>query len=361
MTAAATAPSRPTYPLERALAGRHIPALDGIRAIAAGLVVLGHAGTPAPGDTGVLWFFVLSGFLITLLLLREHDATGSVDLRAFYARRALRLLPAYYVLIAVMFAVQTLQGHAWTLGFAASLLFYYFNYYKAWMGREGVLAHTWSLAVEEQFYLLWPFAFRWLRRQGIRALAWALGLTVAGATLWRCGLYLFAGQPTFYIYHAFDTRLDSLALGCLIAVALRHPAAYRLAARLVPSAAAPLPTLALLGLSRFATPSGYHYTVGFLVDAVLLAILLLQLVQLHEHRAWRLLDSAPMRYLGRISYPVYLWHQFAAAVAHRLSAQPAAVFALTVGGTVVIASGSYYVVERPLLRLKRRFEAIPTA
>jgi peptidoglycan/LPS O-acetylase OafA/YrhL len=118
-----------------------------------------------PGDLGVGLFFVISGFLITLLLLREADRTGTVSLSQFYLRRTVRIFPAYYASMAVSLAVDFIRGTVWSPGLLASGAAYLMNYYNAFNNHPTTsIAHAWSLANEEQFYLLWPAAFLALRR-----------------------------------------------------------------------------------------------------------------------------------------------------------------------------------------------------
>ena len=145
---------------------RHIPALDALRAASALLVILYHCGVPyIPASLGVTVFFVISGFLITWILLKEYDQRGTISLRNFYGRRSFRIFPAFYVFWAIMIAA-TLFRHAHVLwGQALSSFFYVCNYYQGTHGYpSSAFSRTWSLAVEEQFYLLWPLLFRTFAR-----------------------------------------------------------------------------------------------------------------------------------------------------------------------------------------------------
>src|SRR5438093_1124683 len=163
----------------------HLPALDGLRAVAVFTVIVYHFGINAvPGDLGVSAFFVLSGFLITWLLLREHAANGTVSLRRFYTRRVLRIFPAYYAFLAVSFAIDSVRGQPWGSSLGLSSLFYLVNYYNALNGHPVTsIAHAWSLGIEEQFYLLWPMLLLLLLRGGAARAARVLtGVVVAGIT-----------------------------------------------------------------------------------------------------------------------------------------------------------------------------------
>ena len=173
-----------------------------------------------PGGTGVLLFFVLSGFLITWLLLEEASKTGSVSLRNFYARRALRILPAFYVYAAVMLAYLWLRQRPVNYAQLTAALLYVNNYWQGIYGDPNTgFSHTWSLAVEEQFYFLWPALFLLLWRNPARM---ARFLTAGIVFVWIYRLVLLYGFHVNqgYLYEAFDSRADSLMIGCLLAVLL---------------------------------------------------------------------------------------------------------------------------------------------
>ncbi|HEX9393047.1 MAG TPA: acyltransferase, partial [Gemmatimonadales bacterium] len=212
-------PSPSQTPLLRTLAGSRLPALDGLRAVAVFTVMIYHFGINAvPGDLGVSAFFVLSGFLITWLLLKEHGATGDVSLRQFYTRRVLRIFPAYYAFIVLTYAADHLRGQAWPPGLAPSALFYLVNYFNALHGHPTTsIAHAWSLGIEEQFYLLWPLLLLVLLRGGVARVARALVILIVVVVAWRCVLLLGLHVDRAYLYNAFDTRFDNLAVGCLLA------------------------------------------------------------------------------------------------------------------------------------------------
>jgi peptidoglycan/LPS O-acetylase OafA/YrhL len=182
-----------------------------------------------------------------------------------------------------------------------------------------------------------------------------VGLTLAilAVLAWRSFLYLIVNAGTAYVYNAFDCRFDSLAVGCLIAAWSTSPKFLALATTLA-HPVLPVLTIAALGVSRMLLPVTYHYTVGFTVDALLLGVLILQLLQVTSTPWWSWLDSAPLRYLGRISYPIYLWHILAVGFASRfVNGVPARIL---VGGllAVLVASASYYLIEKPALRFRTK-------
>jgi peptidoglycan/LPS O-acetylase OafA/YrhL len=341
------------------IARSHLPALDGLRAVAVFTVVASHSNLPLriPGDLGVSAFFVLSGFLITRLLVRERERTGEVSIRRFYIRRTMRIFPAYYAFLLLSYALDARAGQQWGNTLVANALTYTVNYFNAFNHHPSTsVAHAWSLAVEEQFYLLWPLAFVILATRGRRALVTGVGLAALGAVAWRSWLFLGAHVDPSYVYNAFDTRLDNLAVGCLLALAVDSDRAVAAAETLAKQPWFPIATLALLLTSRLALPDSYHYSIGFTVDALLVATLIVQLLQLYQTRLWCWLEWPAIRYLGAISYPIYLYHQWGASVGRRLAGDAHA-FELAAGvmATIVMATGSYYVIERPFLKLKARY------
>lgn len=339
--------------------GSHLPALDGLRAVAVFTVVASHSNLPLriPGDLGVSAFFVLSGFLITRLLVRERERTGEVSIRRFYLRRTMRIFPAYYAFLLLSYALDARAGQLWSNTLLANALTYTVNYFNAFNHHPSTsVAHAWSLAVEEQFYLLWPLTFVILATRGRRALVTGVSLAALGAVAWRSWLFLGAHVDPSYVYNAFDTRLDNLAVGCLLALAVDYDTVVAAAGRVARRSWFPIVTLALLLTSRIALPESYHYSIGFTVDALLVATLIVQLLQLYRTRLWSWLEWPTVRYLGAISYPIYLYHQWGASVGRRVAGDAHAFeFAAGVVATIVLASGSYYVIERPFLRLKARY------
>jgi len=349
--------SKPT--LRDVTAATHLPALDGLRAVAIGGVMVFHYGLLPFGfaKLGVSLFFVLSGFLITLLMLREHEATGTVSLKRFYARRALRIFPAYYVFLAVAFGWMAFHGDAVPGALVLVSVFYVLNYAQASGSfRQTPVSHCWSLAIEEQFYLLWPFMLRtaWRRQMPVRALI--AGVIVA-ICIWRT-ILAAADVGRGYYYFAFDTRFDTLLIGCALAVCARDEWTQR-AARVVSfGPLAPLVTLGLLVLAQIMPYDLFRLTLGNSVEALLLAVLLVQGLMLHQHALWRWLNWPVVRYLGTISYPLYLYHQLSGPIVDSLGQPRWAVhLMLQVVLAVALAVTSYHVVEQPFLRLKLRLAA----
>jgi peptidoglycan/LPS O-acetylase OafA/YrhL len=336
--------------------------LDGLRAIAAFMVVFYHFGIPyVSGGAGVLMFFVLSGFLITWLLLRENDETGMVSLRKFYARRSLRIFPAFYCYVAVLFAVILIRHHArvvWPQTIAA--LFYVSNYYQALNGDPNTgLSHTWSLAIEEQFYLLWPLTFLLFRRNYKRTSQFLAGAIVA-IWIYREALIFVLHVNQGYIYEAFDTRADHLLIGCLLAVMLRAGWFPRFWNWISVRSWAALIIAALLATSSALESiygAVYRDSVASIANPLLVAVWITQLIALRSSPLWSWTSWKWVRYLGRISYSIYLYQQLLVDSAKNVLTHQRVEVQLvaTVVLITLIASASYYFIERPFLRLKTRF------
>jgi len=317
------------------------PGLDGLRGIAVVCVIGFHSPVIAPGGAlgaaGVSVFFALSGFLITLLLLEEHGDTGSINLVRFYRNRALRLFPALTAMLVFVAALMVPAGFL-GVGQVAAAGLYVANIVEASGGDLGMLVHTWSLATEEQFYLLWPLVVVFLARRR-RALLVACVVGIGVSTALRVLLWLSDGGFS-RIYYAPDTQASGLLVGCLLAV-LVHRGWWRR-----------LPTWTLgVGLAALL---GSRYLVGTDVVSVLIPAVIPWLAAamiccvLEQPPRW--LAVGPLPYLGRRSYGLYLWHLPIFAICAGLSV-PHWVALLT---SPVVAELSWRFIEEPFLALKRR-------
>jgi peptidoglycan/LPS O-acetylase OafA/YrhL len=345
--------------LASGLSRKHIPTLDGLRAVAVGLVITLHVGLPSPGGVGVLMFFVLSGFLITWLLLAEDAVYGRISLRNFYFRRALRIFPAFYaysglaLLILLALGKRIVWPQVW-----ASLL-YVNNYYQAIHGDPNTaFSHTWSLAIEEQFYLTWPALFIAMRRNVPRFVQLIAGLIVV-VWVYRALLQFVFHFNQGWIYEAFDTRFDHLLAGCLLAVVLFRARDSAFWARVLAKGwllALTFASLVASVLLEDCYGAAYRDSIAFIVDPLLVAALIPQLIAQRGRPLVRWLDFTWVRYLGRISYSLYLYQQLEAEpVMKWLAPFP---FPIEIAGScaavVLTATLSYFLIERPLLRLKDR-------
>jgi peptidoglycan/LPS O-acetylase OafA/YrhL len=345
------------------------PELDGLRGVAILAVFthhLSHRLLPG-GFLGVDLFFVLSGFLITYLLVGEWEQAGRISLRNFYARRALRLLPALFLWCAAFVAVAPLLGGRTAAGIyrgALLALTYFYNWVPA-LGYPLVspLGIVWSLAIEEQFYLLWPPVLVVMLRRGARPRRLACGLALAvlsvcahRAVLWQ------TGATVTRLYYGTDTRADALLVGCLLGVL----AAYDLLPRgasfsLFSRAAAVAGAVALCWLAATVTwEPGWLYTGGLTLVACAAAAVILTTVV----RPWRpavvALRLPPLVWFGRISYGLYLWHFPVTRIIYPNQDRAPLAGKLLAGAlSILCAAASYYVVERRFLRLKDRFSRRP--
>jgi peptidoglycan/LPS O-acetylase OafA/YrhL len=337
-----------------------IPSLDGLRALSISVVLLAHlsgtAGfallpiqlTEGLAVLGVRVFFVISGFLITSLLLHEEANTGTVSLRHFYLRRTLRIFPPFYVYAAVIAVMGWLgQVHLRRFDLLAAVT-YTTNYHHQ---RSWYLGHAWSLAVEEQFYLLWPFLMKYLgpRRAGRLALA-----TVILAPLLRLALLVDAPSFRQGIGETFPTVADAIATGCLLACHRARIDAYpRLAAFLRGPRFWIVPAVILA--AAFVPSAKLDCLVGQTVANLGIALLIDRMVRFPDAPTGRFLNARPVVFVGVLSYSLYLWQQpFLARQSHRALAS----FPLNLLLAIGLALASHYLVERPALRLRARLEAV---
>jgi len=337
-----------------------IPSLDGLRGISILMVLLGHlAGTrgfplsaaagnrTAVAEIGVHVFFVISGFLITGLLLAELATTDRIRLGRFYFRRTLRIFPPYYALLAALLAAQTAGVLLLAPGDMAHAVTYTSNYDAA---RSWPIGHTWSLGVEEQFYLLWPACLVLLGAR--RGLAAAVLVVLATPLVRLAELQLF---PAYIdgIGARFETIADAIAIGCVLACArawLHRQAAYL---RFLTSPAFVLVPLAIFAGSMTGQHPHIAYVIGFPLANVATALAVDWAVTCPERLAGRLLNARPLVFIGLISYSLYLWQQ---PFLNRTGAAAWNVFPLNILLAFIFAVASYYIVERPSLAFRRRLE-----
>lgn len=315
---------------------RRIPSLDGLRAVSIALVILSHLVKwkhvsldiiGSYGSLGVFIFFVLSGYLITNLLLREHERTSSISLRMFYLRRAFRIFPAAFVFLAV---VTILYWHPMKWYHVVAAFLYVANMD---LSRPWIFGHLWSLSIEEQFYLLWPLALKkWYRHRT------AVVLCAFWATpVFRTVLYAFKVHNG--LSGSLPVYSSQLAIGCLLAILapriprISRPLAFAMLVVfvLVPWFPATTPARTLFGL--FVLSPGLHVAVAGLV---------LHVIQ----TPYRFLNWAPVAWLGRISYSLYLWQELFCS-----NAALHAGYALVLPA-IACACLSYYLIEQPMLRLR---------
>jgi peptidoglycan/LPS O-acetylase OafA/YrhL len=334
-----------------------LPGLTGLRGAAVAAVVLGHVGLAQLGGSaaaaaghvaqlGVQVFFVLSGFLITTLLSRELGATGRVSLGRFYARRALRLLPPLYVFLAVVLLLGSIGALAISRGDVVAAGLHVWNYSGA---PPSAVAHTWSLNVEEHYYLVFPLLFVLLSR---RQLVVTCVVVVALSPGVRSLSYAFATQRGS-VENQTHNRVDALLVGCLLSLCWGSPRlqrALRFAARPLGSSVV---GCALLGsvVAQLVWGPWLMMVVVYTVQALLVALLIGGLQQ-RGGPVRATLDSRVLVHLGVISYSVYLWQQlFTLPTMHAGWTHTVAAGLVL---PVAIAELSYRAVERPLSRVRHR-------
>lgn len=345
----------------------YIPTLDGWRAVAILAVIASHAGHSysaasgresifdriASGTHGVNLFFAISGLLITSRLLEEWDTSGRVSLKRFYTRRAFRILPPalLYLGVVALLGALGLLPVVWSEFVAATLFFR--NYLGVILGPNGAgffTSHYWSLGVEEHFYLFWPALLLLAGRK--RALPVAIAIAVLVAVwrhfeAWREIMLYNAIQPTYFARS--DTRIDSIMWGVVAALALSRPEVRAFVERY-------LSTIVYLAIVALYGAVVYRYgTRPTFWEASIVPVLIVGTVLRPRSVLGRVLENPVMRWIGRLSYSLYLWEFFFVyypGVPSTLGVWQT--FPLNLIATVVCASASYYLVERPLIRVGHR-------
>jgi peptidoglycan/LPS O-acetylase OafA/YrhL len=346
----------------------YLPVLDGLRGLAILVVVISHYGFGKliPGGFGVTLFFFISGFLITRLLIVEWAKTGRIDLTGFYLRRLFRLYPALLFMVALATGFLLASGCGLMIGDLLSTLFYYRNYYMLYGGSTAsflcrqVFNITWSLAIEEHFYLLFPFLFIAGKRR-LAALAGVMVIIIVAVACWRLYIIDTNGLTELTIgriYNLTDTRIDAIMFGCLVSVLVRldtngqwlrrstHPAWVAGA-------------LALLLFTFLYRNSVFRESWRYSLQGLSLCILVTALVynQVYTRLARRL--SAPwLVTIGKLSYSLYLFHWLGMCVANRLIGEERLSvdwLATAVPIGLLLSIVSYNYVEKPTASLRRRF------
>jgi peptidoglycan/LPS O-acetylase OafA/YrhL len=351
----------------------HLSGLDGLRAIAVLAVLAYHAGIDQAqgGFLGVEVFFVISGYLITALLLAEHRRTGRVDPVRFWLRRARRLLPALFFLLAAIlgFAVLALPTEIARLRIdALAALAYITNWhliagnqsYFETIGRPSLFVHLWSLAIEEQFYLLWPLVLALLLMAGRRV---GLAATVAGtigSAVWMAVLFQPGSDPS-RVYYGTDTRLTGLLLGAALAfvwvpaVAAPGGSVPRIwSSRRVGRLVGVVGVLGLISLAGFFVAADafepFLYRGGLAIVAIASAAVIVGVVH-PRSRLGSLLDGGPMGWIGTRSYGIYLWHWPIFVLLRpglAVTVDPLSVLVPRIGLTMLLAELSFRFVEAPV-------------
>jgi peptidoglycan/LPS O-acetylase OafA/YrhL len=340
------------------------PGLDGVRAVAL-LLVLGQHAPTRPlinGFVGVTVFFCLSGFLITTLLVRELQG-GTIDLRAFYRRRAARLCPALAVVVAVTVVVLLIGrdfSGAQIFAPAGAAVTYTTSLFDG-TGHpfaNNYFNYTWSLSVEEQFYLLWPFALLWGYRRRLRLFT-ALTVALIGLTL-ALNLYLGLSREVKYDPHQYfgsDTNALPILVGSMLALVIHNGWLPRTVRFLAPCA---LPAVALLPYVGYRSDV-YRISLVTIAGTVLALVALIGVVTRPRSAVGSLLATRPLRWLGERSYSIYLWNILLRGAAINLFGHTMVSDIAWIAMFVVLAEASYRFVERPLRARLGRKSRVPAA
>jgi peptidoglycan/LPS O-acetylase OafA/YrhL len=360
-----TAPAQPAW-----LARGTVPTLNGLRAVSILLVIVGHyARRPPPNpylpfaeDLGVEMFFVISGFLITLLMQRERWRRSTISLKDFYIRRALRILPAYLTFLLVLFLFQCagrleIPPLAWLMS-----LTYTMSFWPPGLGEPAHswdLAHTWSLSVEEHFYLAWPPLFSFLSRRN--ALRFSLGVIIAAPLIRTALCFVLPMDQWDRIGRMTLGRMDFIAWGCLLAILATNgsPLLYRKLDRGTLQWRLLWAIALLVGVKtvcnnfhRYEWLAVFECVLAPTIYAISMAVMIWCCANNPKGIVSELLDCRLASGVGILSYSLYLWQEPFVTPARGTGIFDVPYNVLSLLGCALL---SYFLVERPFLKLKDRF------
>lgn len=343
-----------------------VPSLDGLRAVSIALVLLAHLVSDRwfPGGFGVLTFFVISGFLIARLLFAEYKARDTISLGAFYIRRVIRLYPAvlaYTVIVSAVILVVAPSRFDWPE--PVSALFYFANYLFVHYNVDHVtvtmpFTHFWSLSIEEQFYIFFPALVLLLRARPASVAVLALAACAVPLALRFIGAVRHPELlDTEYFYLRTELRIDSIAFGVLVAALCELPRGRAFIRWLIRPAPVAVAVAILFGCFAWRDPF-FRETIRYTLLAAAIAVGMSGVVFGARYApANFILNSAPVVWVGKLSYSLYVWHLAASEVVkYWLAGQPRlAVAVVALIACLVMAALSYYGLEQPLVGLRRRF------
>lgn len=342
---------------------QYVPSLNGLRAISIGIVILFHAGfrnlgfaNIPGGQFGVNIFFIVSGFLITLLLIEEEKASNTISLKKFYLRRVFRIFPAYYFLLLVYYLLQLagvfhFSGLAWLTAITYSRDIPFPKSADNWQ-----MGHLWSLSVEEHFYLLWPVIFKFLKSYRVKIIVVLIILIPVIRGL------IAANHPlddTATIYE----RADALMWGCLLAIYYTPISKWIIAnfAKYKFPVLIPLTGLVIsvISVKLFESNTPLAIGVGRALGRadgtgtdIFICMTIVMTVNLQDTIAFKFLNLNFMNFIGKISYSLYIWQQLFFSDLHNFFFS----FPINLLCMLAVAIASYYLIEKPFLKLKERFE-----
>jgi peptidoglycan/LPS O-acetylase OafA/YrhL len=351
---------------------KYFPSLEGLRGIAVLVVMFHHMETRIfsvcdkfrGGFLGVDTFFVLSGFLITSILLSEREKTGKISLKNFYLRRGVRLVPAFWVyLLVVYFAGEyflTKENFLLTTDSYnyISAIAYLTNWYNITGTPTALLSHIWSLAVEEQFYIIWSsvlyLAYK-EKKNNRQILKFTLGL-IGVLIIIRAGR-AFAGTEFEVLYFSTDSRMDGLLIGCVTAFVFKWKLIseefYK--TKNFSHYATLCLCLSVMIFLVFAREDLALYYGGFSIFSLCVAVMILWLVKRSGTFVHRILEFRPLIWIGQVSYGLYLWHNVMFDFSRKtfVSAEAKILFGFAL--TFIVCAASFYLIEKPFLKIKHKF------
>lgn len=341
----------------------YIPALDGLRAIAILIVLFSHIFSfPLfPGGFGVTVFFFISGFLITRLIFSEIHLKQEFSIKRFYFRRFLRLYPPLVFIVFVNSIYVFLQGEIPSGQEFSAIFLYYWNYYGL-LGGKSILAMgaLWSLAVEEHFYIVYPWLIK-LLKNSFKAIFCLAVVLVFMILLWRIFLlshFHFVGGH--YTYSSTDTRIDSILYGCLLSLFLEFDIAKKIITK-VSSRYVFILAVILLLLCFLIRGDFFRETIRYSIQGIALWIIFASLLFTEKYNFLKLiLEHKVLVYIGKISYSLYLWNMFIVfvIVPTWVDVNNQMLFAFTSALlSVLVASFSYYCLEKPFAKLRHKLRA----
>jgi peptidoglycan/LPS O-acetylase OafA/YrhL len=368
---------------------KYLPFFDGLRALSIILVLGEHNAGPVTaklsflfhGWTGVNIFFVISGFLITWLLADEVRTNGKINITDFFIRRVLRLFPAYYaylIFVLILYGWSALHD----IGLAAGYMWTYAYIFKKLHNSHLPLVHTWSLAVEEQFYIIWAFVFFWLNNNRRRPLLAVM--TIVLVQVWKVFVWQNTERhqwalpesqrleiPNAHLQFGFDARIDCLLTGCLLGLFWSNERSHAWSERILKNEWSPVFFGFMVMGAMVTQPVAsarlplWHWTVQMPVMDIAIAGFLLTLLVNPRSRCASILSTQVLVWIGKLSYSIYLWHIVGMRLCELILPQISygsvplgmrlAKESVTLAIILLIASVSYYLIERPLLRLKKYF------
>ncbi len=348
------------------LQDKRISSFDGLRALAIILVYFGHAEHTidsnnqfwnilsifiANSGLGVRLFFVLSGYLITMLIIKEININSHFNIKGFYIRRILRIFPSFYSFLAVVFILNLVLHWDITVQQFAAAGSFTWNYKGIWHDGSATgnwfLGHLWTLSLEEQFYLLWPFLIAFF---GIKKMRFISLFTILILPFIRVIIYFLFPSQRGYLGMMLHTAIDSILVGCYMAIVIQNPAYCQYIQKFKESfiAVSLIWPLFIAPILDFYI-RGYSISIGLTIDALILGFMIAWLHNNPLSYINKLLSHTILVYIGKLSYSLYLWQQLFLTP---LNTTISGIFPYNIGFSFLVALISYYLIEKPFLRIK---------